>query len=131
DGPDNITVVLARFDGEGLKPPGADDAVAFVPYDPGSDPVTAEGSGPSSRAKETLEERIPRELVSTEDVVTKTDTPIPAAVVGAAPAARTARAALAFFFMALLVAAAGGIFLMKCEHDQPTHQSGSLTPLSP
>jgi protein phosphatase len=130
DGPDNITVVLARFDGEGLQPPAAEDAVGFVPYDPGSDPIADQASGPS-RAKETLEERIPRELLSSEDVVTKTDTPIPAAVVGAAPAARTARAALAFFFMALLVAAAGGIFLMKCEHDQPTHQSGSLTPLSP
>src|SRR5436189_1079923 len=33
DGPDNITVVLARFDGEGLKPPAPEDVVTFVGYD--------------------------------------------------------------------------------------------------
>ena len=39
DGPDNITVVLARFDGEGLQPPAPEDVVGFVGYDPGGDPV--------------------------------------------------------------------------------------------
>src|SRR5881394_1244516 len=39
DGPDNITVVLARFDGEGLAPPGPDDKVVFTAYDPGRDPT--------------------------------------------------------------------------------------------
>jgi serine/threonine protein phosphatase PrpC len=38
EGPDNITVVLARFDGDGLPEPAADDAVTFVTYDPGQDP---------------------------------------------------------------------------------------------
>jgi len=33
EGPDNITVVLARFDGVGLPEPAADDAVTFVTYD--------------------------------------------------------------------------------------------------
>src|SRR6516165_4968617 len=39
DGPDNITVVLARFDGEGLTAPMPEDLVGFVGYDPGGDPV--------------------------------------------------------------------------------------------
>lgn len=37
DGPDNITVILARFDGSGLKDPAPDDVVGFVGYDVGRD----------------------------------------------------------------------------------------------
>jgi serine/threonine protein phosphatase PrpC len=48
DGPDNITVVLGRFDGEGLKPPTPEDVVTFVGYDPGGDPVPEGMSGPDS-----------------------------------------------------------------------------------
>ncbi len=39
DGPDNITVVLARFDGPALPAPGENDLVGFVGYDPGPDPA--------------------------------------------------------------------------------------------
>src|SRR3954464_8775918 len=46
DGPDNITVVLARFMGDGLKPPTPEDVVTFVGYDPGTDPVTEPVGGP-------------------------------------------------------------------------------------
>src|SRR3954471_24005199 len=48
DGPDNITVVLARFEGEGRQPSAAEDVITFMPYDPGSDPVPEPlgGSGP-------------------------------------------------------------------------------------
>src|SRR6185369_9717255 len=38
DGPDNITVVLGRFEGEGLLAPAPEDIVTFVGYDPGGDP---------------------------------------------------------------------------------------------
>src|SRR5581483_6890647 len=34
DGPDNITVVLARFGGPALPPPAETDVVGFVGYDP-------------------------------------------------------------------------------------------------
>ncbi|MES1165017.1 MAG: Stp1/IreP family PP2C-type Ser/Thr phosphatase, partial [Verrucomicrobiota bacterium] len=40
DGPDNITVVLARFDGPGLTAPTPDDKVGFTGYDPGRDQVS-------------------------------------------------------------------------------------------
>src|SRR5215471_1409151 len=47
DGPDNITVVLGRFDGEGLRPPAPEDLITFVGYDPGGDPIPeAVGGGP-------------------------------------------------------------------------------------
>ena len=128
DGPDNITVVLARFEGEGLKAPGPEDVIAFVPYNPDSDPVPEPigGSGPN---KETVEEPIPRELMTTEDIVTKADgTPLPATAAGSAPP-RAARSMLAFFFLALLAAAAGGIFVMKCERDQASRgDSRSASP---
>jgi serine/threonine protein phosphatase PrpC len=124
DGPDNITVVLARFDGEGLKVPAADELVTFVPYDPGSDPVP-EPLGGSSEAlgKETIEERIPRELLSSEDVVTKADSG-DAARAEAAPAVRSARSMLAFFFLVLVAAAAGGVFAMRCNGDQNGRGNG-------
>jgi len=126
DGPDNITVVLARFDGEGLEPPTADDAVAFVPYDPGSAPVADPPGRPSSIGHETLEEPIPQELTSTEEVVTKTDTPLPASGPTAVRAARNPRSLLAFLFLVLLAAGAGGILAMRC--DEPARESRSSAP---
>jgi PPM family protein phosphatase len=114
DGPDNITVVLARFDGEGLKAPAPEDVVGFLPYDPGSDPVP-EPPHPGEAPTMEISAGLPRELTNSEDVVTKADPGQPRP--GAAPG-RGARSLLAFFFIALLAAAAGGIFVMKCERDQ-------------
>jgi hypothetical protein len=132
DGPDNITVVLARFEGEGLKPAAAEDMVAFVSYDPGSDPVPEPVTNPNvaDGGGETVEDRIPRELLNTEEVVTKADATLPASPAASGPpATRTARSLLAFFFLALLAAAAGGIFVMKCERDQAARgDSRSSTP---
>src|SRR5579871_2462526 len=72
DGPDNITVVLARFDGEGLKPPAPEDTVGFVGYDPGSAPVPEPPPGHEAPTME-ISAGLPKELVSSEDVVTKAD----------------------------------------------------------
>jgi protein phosphatase len=116
DGPDNITVVLARFDGEGLKVAAPEDVVRFVPYDPGSDPVPEPMIGAEAPTQE-LTQGLPRELVNSEDVVTKADPGQPPTG-RAAAAGRGARSLLAFFFVGLLVAAAGSIFVMKCERDQ-------------
>jgi serine/threonine protein phosphatase PrpC len=121
DGPDNVTVVLARFDGESLQAPTPADVVTFVPYDPGNDPMselpTAAlldgpplGDGAAG---------VPRELVSSEDIVTKADPGQPSGPRVAAPP-RGGRSLLAFFFLALAAAAAGGILVMKCERDQAT-----------
>ena len=38
-GPDNITVVAARFEGEGLKPPASSDRVGHAVYPPGDEPT--------------------------------------------------------------------------------------------
>ena len=38
EGPDNISVVVARFDGEGLPAPEPNPVIGFAPFDPGVDP---------------------------------------------------------------------------------------------
>src|SRR5262245_49538667 len=69
DGPDNITVVLARFDGEGLKAAAPEDVVQFVAYDPGADPVQEVPPGIDAPTME-LASGLPKELLNSEDVVT-------------------------------------------------------------
>jgi serine/threonine protein phosphatase PrpC len=135
DGPDNITVTLARFDGEALPAPSAEDTVGFIGYDPGNDPVP-EPTGPvedASLGRETVEERLPAGLLGgEEEVPTKTD---PAETTGSMRARRDMPAAgprrvpslLAWFMVALVAAAAGGIFVMKCARDQATRSDGRVT----
>jgi protein phosphatase len=120
DGPDNITVVLARFDGVDLKPPAPEDVITFVGYDPGNDPLPELPLSPDPPTRE-LEAALPGALFNSEDVVTKADPgqPPTSARSGRASAPmRGARSLMAFFFVALLAAAAGGILVMKCERDQ-------------
>jgi protein phosphatase len=137
DGPDNITVVLARFDGPGLQAPTPDDVINFIGYDPGSDPVPEPlGSGDSSSlGTETVEERLPPDMLTADDVPTKADQPpagsggmsagIPSRRQGGSSApARATRSLLALFFLALVAAAAGGIFVTKCESDPSARSDG-------
>ena len=136
DGPDNITVALAKFDGEALKPAAPEDTISFVGYDPGSDPVpepmgTLDDSGVG---RETVEERLP--LLGAEDeALTKTDAGTDPGGPGglrarraeASPAPRGVPSLLALFLIGLVAAAAGGIFVMKCERDQSTRSDGRVT----
>jgi serine/threonine protein phosphatase PrpC len=149
DGPDNITVVLARFDGEGLAAAAPEDVVTFVGYDPGSDPVPeplAGGGDSSGLAGETVQERLPRDLLTSDDVPTKVETddiptpgpgPIPHRIGPgssrstrsglSAKSAKSGRSLLALFLLALVAAAAGGIFVMKCERDQSARSDNRVT----
>jgi protein phosphatase len=128
DGPDNITVVLARFDGEGLQAAVPEDVVGFVGYDPGGDPIPeAVGlGGDVSLGAETVEERLPRDMLTPDDVPTKADPDEPQTTKPVA-VGRTARSLLAVFLLALVAAAAGGIFVMKCQSDQAAHGDGRVT----
>jgi serine/threonine protein phosphatase PrpC len=129
DGPDNVTVVLARVDGPGLAPPAPEDMIAFVGYDPGPDPTVEDTTGDHENLETTAAvptTRIPKELVAPpEDVVTKTDVsddapppPIPPSNI------RPGRSVLALFLLALMAAAVGGISVMKCEREQAVHSEG-------
>jgi serine/threonine protein phosphatase PrpC len=133
DGPDNITVVLARFDGEGLQVPMPEDLVSFVGYDPGGDPVpepvpVAAGSEGSLGAQ-TVEERLPRDLLTADDVPTRADPDEPpGSRKPAAPYGGSwARSLLTVFLLALVFAAAGGIFVTKCERDQSGRSDTRVT----
>ena len=133
DGPDNITVVLARFGGTALSAPGENDLVGFVGYDPGPGPDgEAASSDPSSfdhtvASTATVNERIPQELLSdeavTEGVVERSSRSARNSGRSSGSAIRTARSVLAFFFLALVAAAAGGIFVAKCGQDRATQSS--------
>src|SRR5436190_3334322 len=123
DGPDNITVVLARFDGEGLQPPAPEETITFVGYDPGGDPVPEQigGADSASLARETVEERLPRDMLTADDVPTKAEPDEPEPTLSSRKdRPRSGRSLLAIFLLAVVAAATGGIFVMKCEHDPST-----------
>jgi serine/threonine protein phosphatase PrpC len=125
DGPDNITVVLGRFEGDGLQAPAPEDLVGFVGYDPGGDPIPEAVAGTldsSSLARETVEERLPRDMLTADDIPTKAEPDDPEPTEGRTrkkdkDRPRSGRSLLALFLLALVAAATGGIFVMKCEHD--------------
>jgi serine/threonine protein phosphatase PrpC len=120
DGPDNITVVLSRFDGEGLQAPGPDEVITFVGLDPGGDPVPEgmSAADSASLARETVEERLPRDMLTADDIPTKAEPDDPDTAPGHRKAKpRSVRSLLALFLLALVAATTGGIFVMKCEHD--------------
>ena len=93
DGPDNITVALARFEG-GAEAAAPEDTISFLGYDPGNDPVP-EPMGTleeSSIGRETVEERLPTGLLGAEDEVpTKTDATTDPGVLGGGRAPGPAR----------------------------------------
>jgi hypothetical protein len=74
-----------------------------------------------------VNERIPQELLSdeavTEGVVERSSRSGRNSGASQGSAIRTARSVLAFFFLALVAAAAGGIFVAKCEKDQAAQSS--------
>ena len=136
DGPDNITVALARFDGEALKPAAPEDAISFVGYDPGSDPVPEPMGTPddSGVGRETVEERLPllcRRGRGPDQDRRRHGSGGPSGLrarrAETSPAARGVPSLLALFLIGLVAAAAGGIFVMKCERDQSMRSDGRVT----
>jgi PPM family protein phosphatase len=131
DGPDNITVVIARFTGGGLSPPTVDDLVSFVAYDPGPRSEGGAASSSDSSAFEhpvgamlTVNERVPQELLD-DEVVTAgvVDRSAGSSAAAGRTAMGTARSVLAFFFLALVAAAAGAIWTLKCEDNRAAQRS--------
>jgi serine/threonine protein phosphatase PrpC len=130
EGPDNITVVVARFEGESLPPPAAEDLVQFTAYDPGPDPndpvrpVKAD-----SGEKVTVEVTIPKEVIGlTGGREDEARTPGPRTA-GATPANPSqARSLLTFVFLTLVAAAAAAVFL-EYERSQALEQEERASPV--
>jgi serine/threonine protein phosphatase PrpC len=114
EGPDNITVILARFEGEGLAEPTGEEPPKFSFYDPGADPndpdperyladkVTAEVTVPSRLRLEELEAAATR------------STPLLGAS-GLPPESTTSgetRPLLVFVLLTMVAALAGALFLL-------------------
>ncbi len=123
EGPDNITVVLARFDGPGLPEPGAENEVTFLAHDPGPDPEDPEPekpplsteavTGETSPAKE-LRNTSPEIAVATEPAAETSSAASSAATTSSpAPPISEARPLLAFVLVTLLAALAGALFLVS------------------
>jgi len=123
EGPDNITVVVARFDGEALPAPAAEDLVSFVAYDPGPDPnEPAKPTRPETQEKVTVEVTIPKEVIG----LTGGEDRAPAPLTGAARTSANARSLLTFIFLTLVAAAAGAVFL-KYERSRALEQEARAT----
>jgi protein phosphatase len=99
DGPDNVTIIVARCDGPGLPEPTEADVVSYVAYDPGrnpNDPAPATPMAPAAQAPQ------------------DTAAPLPASFprydAAPMPASET-RSLLTFIFVILVAALAGALFL--------------------
>jgi protein phosphatase len=140
DGPDNITVVLARFDGAGLAAATPADKVGFTGYDPGRDPVSETGPTPGpvtsfaqnsnrpsgsgvavvSPSSSVTAEAEGKDQAREQEHIPPPNTRRPAArrELGFDRPARNSRSVIALFFLALFAATAGGILVLKCERNQ-------------
>jgi protein phosphatase len=139
DGPDNITVVLARFEGEGLAPPRADEGVGFVAYDPGRDSgaegddgatTSTNGLLPGADGSSAAAAAVRRAVGTRETTVVQTTTaaPLPASGSAGQPS-REGKSVVVLFFLALLAVAIGGVSVLKCERDQAASgESAGHTP---
>jgi serine/threonine protein phosphatase PrpC len=129
EGPDNVTVVVARFDGEGLPEPTADEELGFKVFDPGVDPNDPE---PPKRVSHPPMEKITEEVpVHLEAIEATSPGAIPTSLVS--PTASTpsnstemppneepsSRPFLTFVLVTLLAALGGALFLALQQTSLP------------
>jgi len=137
DGPDNITVILARFEGSGLKAPSPDDVVGFVGYDVGRD-GPAGGSDAAARPTMTgmpaVDDAAPARAGgdggSAATRARRKSRGVPAGGRPATPrrgadAARDGRSVIALFFLVLIAVAVGSVSVLKCERDASPRSEGA------
>ena len=122
DGPDNITVVLARFDGEGLQPPAPEDTVGFVGLRPGRRSGAGAADQPGFGEPGARDRRGAAAARHADGRTTFRPRPSRTSPRRRRRAARrrsrgAPRSLLALFMLALVAAATGGIFMLKCEHE--------------
>jgi len=120
EGPDNITVVVARFDGPDLPAPVEQAEVKFLAYDPGQDPKDPEPENIQLSTEPVTGETAPvKEMRPTAPEMAVADEPAAAVSPSVSETARLpavpmpeARSLLAFVLLTLLAALAGALFLV-------------------
>ena len=142
DGPDNITVILARFEGNGLKEPSPDDTVGFVGYDVGRD---GSSGGSDAAARPTMtgmpavtDGAAPRATGDGGSAATRVRRKSRGVPAGARHGAgqrspetssRDGRSVIALFFLVLIAVAVGSVSVLKCERDAaPRSEGAARTP---
>jgi len=126
EGPDNISVVVVRFDGEGLPAPEPNPVLGFAAFDPGVDPDDPEPVrvAPRAIAEKTTEEfpipadasspgAMPTNLVSPTASTPSASHEIPTSEETAA------RPFLTFVLVTLLAALGGALFLAFQQSSVP------------
>ena len=126
EGPDNVSVVVARFEGNGLPEPEPNPVLGFAAFDPGVDPDDPEPVKPVARAipdKPTEEFPIPIDATSpgampTSLASTTASTPSVSHEIRTAEET-TSRPFLTFVMVTLLAALGGALFLAFQQTSLP------------
>ncbi len=130
EGPDNVTVVLLKADGDGFALPTEADLVEFVPCNPGRAP----GDRAEPPEKATQEVTVPREFISMTGgdtgIRTLQDIPVPRQVLSAsADRPQETRSVVAFVVIVLLVAVGAGLFLHFDRRRALEHERNLAAPV--
>jgi len=145
EGPDNISVVVACFEGDGLPEPQEEESssLGFAAYDPGMDPDDPE---PRRRTSGMAMEKITEELIVHADAIEATTkgampTSLSSPMAASTPATSTelpvsdepaSRPFLTFILVTLLAALGGAIFLAFQQSHMPdlpnSKTTGNLPP---
>lgn len=128
EGPDNISVVVARFEGDGLPLPEPQPALGFTLFEPGDDSDEGEPRRPPSPSSDKITEEVPvrpdvidstsRGALPTMLVSPTASTPSTNTRVQAAEEAAS-RPFLTFVLVTLLAALGGALFLAFQQNDLP------------
>jgi serine/threonine protein phosphatase PrpC len=111
EGPDNVTVVLARFDGPDLPDPKPEELVEFIPYDPGYD-----HSDPP-RVRADLAEKVTVEVTVPKEAIRLTGRREAFGGRGGSKVPEEASGVLSFLLITLIAATAAGAFV-KCDRGE-------------
>jgi serine/threonine protein phosphatase PrpC len=129
EGPDNVSVVVARFDGDGLPEPDEKAELGFAVFDPGVDPDDPE---PFRRLPPSTMDKITEEVLVHLDAIEATSPgAMPTSLVSPTPSTpsnnadirtageSTSRPFLTFVLVTVLAALAGAIFLAFQQTSLP------------
>jgi serine/threonine protein phosphatase PrpC len=126
EGPDNVTVVVARFEGADLPDPRPDERVDFVPYDPGYDPSAPPRLRSELAEKVTVEVTVPKEAIRLTGDSHEVLAPAPVSKRDRSDANGEANAMLSFLLVTLLAATAAGAFV-HCDRSRARQREHEVT----
>jgi protein phosphatase len=139
EGPDNISVVVACFDGAGLPEPEPNPVLGFAAFDPGTDPEDPEPvrATPRPTLDKTTEEVLAVSdpaspgAMPTNPAAATPSPPSPSHELDTAPEDSASRPLLTFVLVTLLAALGGALFLAFQRTSLPDLPSAAQRALPP